>query len=271
MSLTAPILEFAGVSTAYGRRTVLRELSLRIQPGERVALIGPNGSGKSTLLHAVFGEGGGRTGAIRIDGRPIEELAPRTRAARIGLLPQESPRSFSFSVEEWVVMGRYHRLSALEAIPEADRRATRAALRRCGLEGMEARNVLTLSGGEWQRVQLARAICQDCGLLLLDEPTTHLDVKVQRELNRVLLADAESSGRALLCVMHDLNFALRLCSRFILLKDGRCLADGPAAEVMTAARLSALFDTPIRAIPARDRPDAPPVLAWDLEPEEAGQ
>lgn len=266
-----PLLEFRSVSTTYTPGLpVLQDVSFSVQSGQRVGLLGPNGSGKSTLLHAVFGEGGKRTGEILVLGRSIDSMPPRERARHISLLPQQVRGVFPFTVREWISLGLYPRNGPLQAPDSQQRQRVTEALLHNHLGGMENRPVDQLSGGEWQRLQLARIFVQEGKLWCLDEPTTHLDPRIQRNMaNALLQAHAARPELAFLAVMHDLGFAMRLCDRFLFLKDGRLVADGAAAETMTPSRLSALFDTPMEALHDASRQAAGFSWTHHVDPEDS--
>jgi iron complex transport system ATP-binding protein len=240
------ILEAREVTAGYRRaaRPALAGASCTLAPARLVAVVGPNGSGKTTLVRALAGLHPLEAGAVLLDGRPVGDW-PRAELARVlAVVPQREEIAFPLLVEETVMLGRYARLGPLAAPRPADREAVRAALERCDVDGLSGRPVDTLSGGEWQRVRLARALAQEPRVLLLDEPTASLDVRHEMELLELVrrLVDA---GMAVLVVTHELNLAARFADRIVLLDEGRVAAQGTPAEVLTRATLSQVFGWPV--------------------------
>ena len=218
---------------------ILHDLAFAMAAGTGVGLIGPNGSGKTTLLRAI-GAHVPFEGTITLDGRPVEDWSAAERARRLAYVRQAPALSFDFTVEELVLLGRAPHRGWLQRYRRDDRERVRAALRRVDLAGFADRSVLSLSGGETQRVFLAQALVQEADLLLLDEPTSHLDVHYQfsfMEQVRTLVAE----GRGVLTVFHDLERAARHTERLLVLDEGRLVADGPPAEVLTPARIADVF------------------------------
>lgn len=242
----APLLEAEDLVLRAGARTLLDGLSLRIEPGQRWALLGPNGSGKSTLLHTLAGLRVAQGGAVRLDGRPLAQWPPLEAARRRALLPQSLHDAFGARVLDVVLTGRHPHLPRWGWEGEDDRRLARQALAAVDLQGFEQRDVRALSGGERQRVGLAALLAQAPALYLLDEALAHLDlphqVAVLARLQR--LCDA---GCAVLLSLHDLNLAARFATHALLLgRDGVAPRAGPAEAVLTAPALSQAFGHPIR-------------------------
>lgn len=240
------ILDVRDLSFAYGRgaheRLVLADVSLDVSRGSIVGLLGPNGSGKTTLLRLMSGVLSPHGGAVRLDGQPIGRIARRDLAKRVAIVPQETRATFDFTVLEMVLMGRYPHLGPFELEGPADVEIARAALRATGTASLEDRPFATLSGGEKQRVVIAGALAQASDLLLLDEPTTALDLRYQFEILAVLKTLNAERGTTLIVSTHDLNLAAALCERVVLLKDGRVLAQGRTEDTLTADNIRALYD-----------------------------
>jgi len=242
------------LEAGYARAQVLFGVSLRVTAGEVVGLIGPNGAGKSTLVAAVTKLVPWHSGRVELAGAPLAQLSRREVARRVGVVPQASPLPEGYSVEELVRMGRVPHQPWWGGQPSPeDRAAVGEALELAGLEALANAPVEHLSGGERQRVVLARALAQRPRLLLLDEPTSHLDLRYQGEVVRAARA-AAARGVGVLWVAHDLNLAARSCGRLVLLHAGRVVADGPPAAVLTRERLAAVYGTEVTLYPTPQGP-----------------
>ncbi|MGH7895574.1 MAG: ABC transporter ATP-binding protein, partial [Candidatus Binatia bacterium] len=217
----------------YGSERVLDDVSFAVAAGELVGVIGPNGAGKSTLVRLLAGVLAPWRGRVLLDGRPLRERSRREIARAMALVPQDPRVEFPFSVLEVVLMGRAPYLAGLGFASAGDVALARAILSRLELGGLEARGLDALSGGERQRVFLARALVQDPTVLLLDEPTTHLDLRHQAAILEVVRGRVRRDGLAAVAVLHDLNLAAMACDRLVLLAEGRVAAAGTAAEVLT--------------------------------------
>jgi len=237
------LLDARGVSFAYGSRVVLDGIDLAVDPGEIVGLIGPNGSGKSTLVRLLAGLVRPRAGTVALAGRPIASWSRGELARQLALVPQDPRVDFPYTVLEVVLMGRAPHLSLLALPGRDDLRIARAALGRLEVAELEARSIDELSGGERQRVFLARALAQQPRALLLDEPTTHLDLRHQTGLHDVARQLCREQGVAVLSVLHDLNLAAAYCDRLVLLAGGRIACAGSPAEVLEPATLERAFGT----------------------------
>jgi iron complex transport system ATP-binding protein len=250
------ILEAERVTCGYREVDVLSDVSLRIGPGEFVALAGPNGSGKSTLIRALSRVLRPRGGRVLLDGRDVYGLTARESARAIAVLPQDTSMAFDFTVEEVVSMGRAPRLGRFEEEGPADREAVERALERAGIVGLRGRAVTELSGGERQRAALARAFAQEPQVLLLDEPTAHLDLACQAQVLRAVRALRRESGVGVLAAIHDLNLAAAHADRLVLLSMGRVAVEGAPGEVLTEARLGEVFgeEFRVRTDPETGRP-----------------
>jgi iron complex transport system ATP-binding protein len=243
-------LRFEGVSARVGGKTILRDIDFLVCPGEIVGLVGRNGVGKTTLLRLANRSLAAASGRILLGAEEIGRRSRRLLAQQIALVPQDMHVPFPFRVGELVLMGRapHHSLIGLESDHDAE--LAMAALARLGIGDLADRSITTLSGGERQLVLFARALVQDPGVLLLDEPTAFLDLKHRVEVLREVRAFAESGGAALV-VSHDLSLAARSCDRVVLLGGGRIVAAGLPSEVLTPENLREAFgiDTQIFAGP----------------------
>jgi len=239
--VSAPALLADGVTVEMRQRAILRDVSFRLEHGERVALVGPNGAGKSTLLRVMTGILRPNAGRMLLDDRPIGELDRADVARRLAVVPQQASLPFSMRVEEVVALGRVPHESAWRGAGPADRAAVAAAIDRVGLGHLLGRDARELSLGERQLVLLALAVAQEAPVLLLDEPTVHLDLRHQVEAMELLRDLNERDGTALVAVLHDLGLAVHFFPRLVLVDRGRILADGPPAQVLTDDRIREVF------------------------------
>lgn len=243
------MLEIEGLSVSYGRRRVLKSVSLGVASGEVLALIGPNGSGKSTLVRAASGVIPIEAGSITVDGRLLGGLSAMERARCLAVVPQARSLPPAFSVYESILMGRTPYLGWLGRAGEKDHERVRYALDRTQMAPLAERMVGELSGGEQQRVLLARALAQDTPVLLLDEPTTHLDLQHRESLVHLIRELAKTRNLAVLVVLHDLNMASLYADQVSLLVDGEIQATGTPSEVLTEARLSQVYNVAVHIVP----------------------
>lgn len=254
------MLEWNDVSIERDGRRLLDRITMRIGFGELVAIVGPNGAGKSTLLKAMTGEWPLAGGRVSLFGQPLAAWSRLELARRFGALPQRSSLAFDFLVEEVVAIGR---LPYRARSPAEDAHAVSSALIEVGLEGFGRRRYLALSGGEQQRVQVARLLAQmrDAathvfgGAMLLDEPTSALDLGQQQRLLDLLWTWTRK-GYSIGVVLHDLNLAARYADRIVLVDQGRVQADGVPGEVLSAELLAKVYgcDVAVRVDPRDQRP-----------------
>lgn len=237
-----------GISFAYDGTPLFSGLTVAIAPGEMAGLIGANGSGKTTLLKLISGVLRPGAGRVTAGGREVAAIPPTERARRLAVVPQESRLIFDFTVLEVVLMGRAARLGLLGVEGREDLEAARRALEWAGILHLAGRPVGRLSGGERQLAFVARALAQEPGLLLLDEPTAYLDIRHRLEIYRILHQLNRDEGLTVLTTSHDINLAARYCPRLILLKEGRVVADGPTEEVFREEILTQVYDTPLRVL-----------------------
>jgi cobalamin transport system ATP-binding protein len=241
------MLRATDVSFSYKRgrhtlRQVLSDVSFDVDRGTIVAVLGPNGSGKTTLVRIIAGMLRPDSGRVLLDGASVADLPRRELARRVALVPQETQTTFDFSVIDIVLMGRYPHLGPFELERPADLEIARNALRATGTESLESRSFATLSGGEKQRVIIAAALAQASDILLLDEPTTALDIGYQFEIAALLKRLNAEHGTTMVVSTHDLNLAAALCERVVLVKSGRVIAQGPTADTLTAHNIRLLYD-----------------------------
>lgn len=242
----APLTALSGVSFAYPlpdgrRREVLRSLDLTLPRGDLVALVGTNGSGKTTLLRVLTGLLRPDSGEVRFDGRPLSEWGRVDLARRVAVLPQQLDLPVGFRVAELVEMGRAPHARRLFASTEADERAVTRALADADALDLADRYADELSGGERQRVLVAMALAQEPDLLLLDEPTLHLDLAHQLALLGAIRRLRDQRGLTVLAVLHDLNLAAAFAPRVAILDEGRIVADGPPSEVLSLDLVRRVF------------------------------
>ncbi len=242
-------LSISNLSVGYYGRAVLRGISLEVRGGEVVALVGPNGVGKSTLIRAISGVTPATSGVVTLDGKDLAKLNSAERARQIAVVPQAVNLPDAFTVAEIVMMGRTPHLPLWGGERKRDCDVAWQAMRSTEIESLATRRVDELSGGERQRVVMARALAQEPRVLLLDEPTAHLDLKHQVAVLELAQTLARAHGLAVLATLHDLNQAAHYADRVALLTNGELRAVGHPVEVFTPARLSSAYGLPINVIP----------------------
>jgi iron complex transport system ATP-binding protein len=235
------VISVAGLTVRYRNREALQDVSLAVEAGERVALVGPNGAGKTTLLRALAGLVRPVGGSIRLAGQPLDQLDRAAIARRIAVVPAAGALPFSLRVEELVGLGRIPHEDALRGQGPADRAAVAAAIERVGIGHLVGRDARELSLGERQLVLVAMAVAQATPVLLLDEPTIHLDLRHQVEVMELLAELNTRDGTTIVAVLHDLRLAATYVPRVVLLDAGRLVADGPPGEVLAGDRIRAVF------------------------------
>ncbi|MGY4645238.1 ABC transporter ATP-binding protein [Cellulomonas sp. URHB0016] len=248
MTAAASPLVAEGVTLAYDRLVVARDLDLAVAPGSFTVIIGPNGCGKSTLLRALARTLTPRSGRVLLDGVPIGRMRSKDVAKRLALLPQGPIAPESITVGDLVARGRYPHQGILRQWSAADARAVGAALAATEVDDLRDRFVADLSGGQRQRVWLAMALAQETDLLLLDEPTTFLDIAHQVEVMD-LCARLHAEGRTLVAVLHDLNQAARYATHLVAMRDGRVVAQGRPEDVVTEPLVQDVFGLACRVVP----------------------
>ncbi len=220
-----------------GPKEILKGVDLTLHSKEFLGIIGPNGSGKSTFLKCVYRVQKPTAGLISFDGKKLDELSYRESALKLAVVAQHNYYNFDFPVLDVVLMGRSPHKKMMERDNAEDYRLARESLAVVGLSGFEKRNFSTLSGGEQQRVILARALTQQTECLVLDEPTNHLDIKYQLEIMDIV----KGLGHTVMAAVHDLNIAAMYCDRLVAIKDGQVVGVGTPAELLTADFIRALY------------------------------
>ena len=235
------MIRLDGVSVVYRDRAALRDVTLTIDSGERVAIIGPNGAGKSTLLRVIAGLLRPATGKVELGGDRVDRLERMTVARRLAVVPQLPVLPFATTVEEVVALGRLPHEHPVRGMRPGDRAAVAAAIERVGVGHLLGRDARELSLGERQLVLLAMAVAQDAPVLVLDEPTVHLDLRHQVEVMDLVGDLNARDGTTILAVLHDLGLAAHFFPRLILLDRGRVVADGAPADVLAPERIREVF------------------------------
>jgi len=243
-----PILETRDVSFSYEGADVVRGVSFAVQRGEFVGVLGPNGSGKSTLLKLLCGLLTPTRGEVFLDGVPLQEKKARDVARRVAFMPQEQLTDFPFTVAERVLMGRHPHLGLMEFESAKDAEVAREAMRVTDTLQFANRTYREISGGERQRASLAAALAQQPEILLLDEPTTALDIKFQVQILSLLKKLNAERGLTVVMAIHDLNLAAVSCKRLALLKQGEKKWEGAPSEVLTEEKLREIYEISIREI-----------------------
>ncbi|MFB7667063.1 ABC transporter ATP-binding protein [Kitasatospora sp. NPDC056138] len=238
-----------GLDLRYGDRTVVGNLDLDLPGGAVTAIVGPNACGKSTLLRGLVRLLTPSAGTVTLDGSDIHRMSARTLARRMGLLPQQPVTPEAITVESLVRLGRYPHQRMLSPWSAADQAAVEEALARTGTAELRDQPVDRLSGGQRQRAWIALALAQDTELLLLDEPTTFLDLRHQLEVLDLVADLHAGAGRTVVMVLHDLGQAARYADHLVVLKDGRLAATGAPADVLTADLVEEVFQVPCQVIP----------------------
>lgn len=237
--MTASLLA-RDITLGYGDAPIISELTLEVPDDSFTIIIGPNACGKSTLLRGFARLLRPTTGAVLLDGDELRSLKPKEAARKLGLLPQSSIAPDGITVADLVGRGRFPHQSALRTWSSADERAVSEAMAATGVTDLSRRLVDELSGGQRQRVWVAMALAQQTTHLLLDEPTTFLDIAHQYELLD-LLRDLNAQGKTVIAVLHDLNQAARYADNLVLMKEGHVVATGAPSELITAERVGDVF------------------------------
>ncbi|WP_405020111.1 ABC transporter ATP-binding protein [Kitasatospora sp. NBC_00070] len=242
-------LTATGLDLRYGDRTIVAGLDLTLPGGSVTAIVGPNACGKSTLLRGLTRLLAPAAGTVTLDGSDIHRMTARALAKRLGLLPQQPVTPEAITVESLVRLGRFPHQRMLSPWSAADQAAVEDALTRTGTAELRDRPVDQLSGGQRQRAWIALALAQDTELLLLDEPTTFLDLRHQLEVLDLVADLHDQAGRTVVMVLHDLGQAARYADHLVVLDGGRLAAAGPPAEVLTAELVEAVFQVRCQVIP----------------------
>ena len=255
------ILAAHGVTCRYpgAPRDALLGVSLEVRAGEFHAVLGPNGSGKTTLVRAALGLAQPAEGHAEIRGRPAGDWSRRDLARVVAVVAQREDNLFPQRVRETVLLGRYPHLSLFGGVRAADRAAVQRALVACDAADLADRWLWTLSGGEYQRVRVARALAQEPELLVLDEPTASLDVRHEMELFELVRLLVDAHGLAALMITHHVNLAARFADRVLILAEGRAVTRGTPADVLTRETVERVFAWPVAIEPFEGRPQMIPL------------
>ncbi|MCK9632653.1 MAG: ABC transporter ATP-binding protein [Methanoregula sp.] len=232
-------LNAENLHAGYDTEDIVKAVSCSFAAGTFTGIIGPNGSGKTTLLRA-FSRVLPSSGILELDGKALTEYSPAELGMALGFVPQDEGRPFSYTVMQVVLMARYARTSRFSSLTPADYARCHTVLEETGISHLQDRSIRALSGGEWQRVLIARALAQDTKVLLLDEPTSHLDLSHQSDVLS-LMKDLAGAGSTIIGVFHDLNLAALYCDRLIMIKDGMLVADGTPADVLTPEKIRGVY------------------------------
>ncbi len=240
-------LSLTGASVELGRTLVLDGIDAEVSPGEWIALIGPNGAGKSTLLRAVAGLVS-YSGSVALDGVEVSRLGRRELARRLAFVPQAPLLPPGMRVREYVLLGRTPYIGSFASEGARDLEAAGHAVDRLDLAALADRPLATLSGGEQQRAVLARALAQEAPFLLLDEPTSSLDIGRQQQVFELVATLREQGDLTVVSAMHDLTLAAQYADRLLLLSRGRLVAAGPPAEIATQAHVATHYGADVRVV-----------------------
>ncbi len=233
---------------SYGRREILRDVSADVAAGRITAVMGPNGCGKTTLLRLIGGLLEPTAGVVTVDGRDVGSYRPREMAQKVAFVRQHAQTDFDFSAFETVLMGRNPWQRRLQNESQEDWDIVERCMRQTGTWELRFAKPAQMSGGELQRVMIARALAQQTPVLLMDEPVSNLDIAHQIDVMRLL---KEAEGKTTLIVIHDLNLALQFCDDLLLLHDGRCLYHGPIAEGLTEGNIGTVYGVKAHRVDGR--------------------
>ena len=255
------ILQAKGVQFGYrSGRAVLQGIDLTAQAGRLLSILGPNGSGKTTMLRCLLGQLKPSGGQILLDGKELRRHSARSLARLMAYVPQFPQSAFAFSVREIILMGRYAHTGLMGLASRQDLAVAKQAMLMTQTEGLADRTLDELSGGEAQRVMIARALAQQPSVLLLDEPTSHLDIRNQLHIQRMMQRVAHDWPMAVVCVSHDINLAARFSDELMLMRDGQVVACGAPGDVLQPDTLSKVYDVKITLVPTAPN-EAPMIWA----------
>jgi iron complex transport system ATP-binding protein len=236
-----PMIAARGLTLGYAGRTVIDAADLSVAEGERLALVGPNGAGKSSLLRAITGALAPRAGSVELLGEPVQDVPRKKLARTIAVVPEVADLPFAMPVAEVVALGRLPHEPPLSGLRPTDIAAVDAAIERIGISHLRRRDMRELSMGERQLVFIAVAVAQAAPILVLDEPTAHLDIRHQVDVMELLVDLNERDGTTVLAVLHDLALAAHFFPRVVVLAEGRIVGDGTPTETLGADRIREVF------------------------------
>jgi iron complex transport system ATP-binding protein len=243
------LLRVEGLRFGYGERAVLDGVGLEVGRGELVGLVGPNGSGKTTLLRLISGVLAASAGRVSVDDQDMAGLKASARARLVSVVPQNPQLPDGFTVRELVLMARNSHLKLLQWEGRGDLQMATRAMEATATLGLADRTLGAVSGGERQRALVAMALAQDAPVMLLDEPTSNLDLAHQTGIMDLVVGLMEERGTAVLVAMHDLTLAAQYCDRLVMLSEGRCYAEGLPLEVLTAEHIEAVYGAAVHLVP----------------------
>lgn len=256
-------LSIRGAGWDVAGHTILDLIDLDLNPGECMVIVGPNGAGKTTLLRLMAGLLQPSRGQLLWEETPYSSLARKDLARRIAYVPQSRPLQVPLTIEQLVLLGRYPYLSPFRWAPrDTDFAAVSRAMGLAGVEDLRGRRLEELSGGERQSAYIAAALAQESEILILDEPTTHLDPRHQRQIASLVLKLNREEGLGVVLATHDLNFATMLADRVVALVQGKVVGDGPPGDLLHPDKLAEVFDAPFTVVREGERP----VTLLEMEP-----
>ena len=242
------MIKIADISCGYDQHEVISRLSLELQRSSFSVIVGPNGAGKSTLLYAIMGFIALKSGSISIEGKDLQQYARRELAKIIAYVPQETIFQFDYSVRDIVLMGRFPILQVMQSYGEEDRASVDMVLEQLGLYNLKDRYFSQLSGGEKQRVLIARALVQETDYIFLDETLSQLDINHQVEIMQLLRQIHKESEKSILLISHNLNLAANYAENMIFIKSGAIIGNGTPDEMMTEDMLQRLFEIDLQTM-----------------------
>ncbi|MGC9137910.1 MAG: ABC transporter ATP-binding protein [Thermoplasmata archaeon] len=234
------LISVRDIEFSYGSKKIIDGISFDLMPGEILGFLGPNGSGKTTLIKLVGGILKKERGTIRIKGRDIEKYSRRELARIVSIVPSDLEPGFDFTVQDLVAMGRYPYIGFFDSFTQRDYEIIRRSMEATGVSHLSMNSVREISGGEKQRMLIARALAQDTEILLMDEPTSNLDIKYQVEILE-LIEGIRRTGRAIMITMHDVNMAIRYCTRLALISKGKIYSIGPPDNVINENSINMVY------------------------------
>ena len=248
------MLSVDNISIKYADRTIVKDVSLLLKPGKVLVIIGPNGSGKTTIIRGITGAIPLSDGTIKFDEIDLNHVSEIERAKIIGVVPQATQLPDDFSVYETVALGRTPHLGFMGRLSDTDHTIVEQAIQETAIEELRDQNLKSLSGGEQQRVILARAIAQDAPVMILDEPTSHLDLNYQLGMLSMVRNLSRAKNIAVLMVLHDLNLAARFADEIVILEKGIVISSGQPAAVLTEPNLTSVYKVPMSVIKMDSNP-----------------
>jgi len=237
------LLDIKGIFCGYGNKEVIKDVSFSVDKGDFIGIIGPNGAGKTTLFRAITGVLALDKGSVFYNGVDISDISPRNLAKDMAVIPQIIFMPFSFTVEEFVFMARFAHMDRFQPPSKIDHDAVNEAMSESGVMHLKNRGIWELSGGERQMVLLAQGFAQTPKILLLDEPTAHLDICHQAAIMGTLKKLNKEHGLTVVVILHDLNLASEYCNNIILLSEGKIYKEGGASEVLTYKAIEKVYKT----------------------------